>query len=149
MNEYTIIEDIFGDEDKNQVTAARGFVGRSHVPDDLRPKGKVGRVTNRPDIPDLSGFDTQPSPPSMGYNQPPMMGGQFGSFPDIQLAMGAVQQQGPTLYPGVDSLQCRDVFTHVENCPICSSYFKRDTKFYWLIIGILVIVILLLTRNGK
>ena len=145
MNEYTIIEDIFGDEDKNQVTAARGFVGRAHVPDDLRPRGKISRVSQRPDIPDLSDVDPRMGNPQIDRGYPPTP-----PFPDIQLAMGAMnQQQGPTLYPGVDSLQCRDVFTHVENCPICSSYFKRDTKFYWLIIGILVIVILLLTRNGK
>ncbi len=49
---------------------------------------------------------------------------------------------------GGSEVSCRDAFNHVENCPICSSYFKKDIKFYWLIIAILVIIIILLTRNG-
>lgn len=168
MDNYTIIEDIFGDDDRNQITAARGFIGRSHLPDDMRvgSRGKVGKVSERPDMPDLEGRDSGPSfGPSGGFNQQrtpqyqqqfrdtiqpmhqPMMDNQFGGNQNFQLS--GPQFSGPVLYPGVDSLQCRDVFTHVENCPICSNYFKKDVKFYWLIIAILILIILLLTQNKK
>ena len=119
-------------------------------------RGKVGKVSDRPDIPDLSGIES--GPPIRG-NVPRVQNG-YQTSPDIHFqdthmispmlnGMGGMIQQGPVIYPGVDTLQCRDVFTHVENCPICSSYFKKDVKFYWLIIGILIVVILLLTKGGK
>lgn len=140
MNDYTIIEDVFGDDDnRNQITAARGFLGKSHIPDDLRPKRSRGE---RPDIPDLTNFQ-RPQPGVQPEYRDSMGGIQEQMIPSMNMMI----PQGPTVYPGVDSLQCRDVFTHVENCPICSSYFKKDVKFYWLIIGILVVIILLLTRK--
>ena len=151
MNDYTIIEDIFGDEDRNQVTAARGFVGNSHIPEDLKPK-RAPRRSERPDIPDLTepqdrmGMLSNPGVYPPGYvNIPPRnVGIQIQENPP-----SFIPPQHPMLMSYQDHLQCRDVFTHVENCPICSSYFKKDVKFYWLIIAILVVVILLLTRTGK
>ena len=141
MDSYTIIEDVFGDEDgRNQITAARGFVGNSFVPDDMRPRRGVGRVSDRPNIPNMADTDLrmmgQPQPQRNDQNFSQETVPMFGNIP-----------QGPTMYPGVDNLPCRDVFTHVENCPICSSYFKKDIKFYWLIIAILIVIILLLTRK--
>lgn len=153
MDSYTIIEDVFGDEDnsgnsgRNQITAARGYVGRSHVPEDMRTpsRQKVGRVSERPDMPDVEDIRR-----SIGPQQNQNIQFQDQIDPShMNLSQTGMMNQGPVLYPGVDTLQCRDVFTHVENCPICSSYFKKDVKFYWLIIGILIIVILILTRNGK
>jgi len=43
-------------------------------------------------------------------------------------------------------LNCRDVFEHIQNCPICEGYFKKD-KFYLIIIGILILVILYLMNK--
>lgn len=139
MDSYTIIEDIFGDDDRNQITAARGFVGRTHTPDDMKQRGKVGRVSERPDMPS---FD-QPR-----RNQQHIQIQQEDPTSMISPMLNSMAQQ-PVIYPGVDILQCRDVFNHVENCPICSSYFKKDVKFYWLIIAILVVVIILITKGGK
>lgn len=145
MDSYTIIEDmnVFGIPDpQNQVTAARGFVGQPHVPEDMRPnsRGRVGKVSNRPDFPERE-FD-----PRMNY-QPQMK--MQNDDNNMSPMVSALVSSGPSIYPGVDSLACRDVFTHVENCPLCKSYFRHDAKFYWLIIGILIIIILLITRNGK
>lgn len=145
MDYYTIIEDIFEDEEQNQITAARGYVGRSHVPDDMRipHRQKVGKVSERPDMPNVEDIRR-----SMVSQQ-----NQNIQFQDKDISQGISQMgmmmNGPTLYPSVDNLQCRDVFNHVENCPVCSSYFKKDVKFYWLIIAILIVVILILTKNGK
>lgn len=143
MDTYTVIEDVFGDENgQNQLTAARGFVGQSHVPDDMRPPGRggrIGKVSDRPDFPELD--------PRMARPQfHPQMRNQNENMSPM---VSALVSSGPSVYPGVDSLACRDVFTHVENCPLCKSYFRHDAKFYWLIIGILIVIILLITRNGK
>ena len=46
-----------------------------------------------------------------------------------------------------DHISCKDAFIHIENCPICSNYFKKDVKFYWLIIAILIVVIIVMTRK--
>lgn len=144
MDTYTIIEDVFDETGgRNQLTAARGFVGQSHVPDDMRPSGRsnngrVGKVSERPEFPE---FD-----PHMNR------GSQLRTQNDTHMSpmvSALVSSNGPTMYPGVDSLACRDVFNHVENCPLCKSYFRHDAKFYWLIIAILIVIILLITRNGK
>ncbi len=46
-------------------------------------------------------------------------------------------------------LSCKDVFNHVENCPMCSSYFKKDSKFYIIIILILGMIILYLLNSKR
>lgn len=145
MDSYTIIEDVFDNDDgRNQLTAARGFVGQPHVPEDMRPpgrSGRVGKVSDRPDFPELD--------PRMNRGGPPMQM-RYQPAPDNNMSpMVNALVSGPVMYPGMDSLACRDVFTHVENCPLCKSYFRHDAKFYWLIIGILIVIILLITRNGK
>ena len=150
METYTVIEDVFGDEEKNQLTAARGFLGNNHVPDDLRAQnygnggrngggGRVGRVNERPDL-----------PPDVyaGRRMNSDVGGG-GRFQEEQIQVPQLVMPQTDLMMGPTTLHCRDVFNHVENCSLCSSYFRRDTKFYWLIIIILVIIILLLTRNSK
>jgi hypothetical protein len=38
-----------------------------------------------------------------------------------------------------NSQTCVDILNHVNNCPMCSKYFKCDTKIYNLIIVIIVI----------
>lgn len=153
MDTYTIIEDIFGDE--NQISASRGFVGKTHVPDDLRPhnrREKVGKVAERPDIPNIggtqgSGFLSNPGVLPPGYQHQQQQGGIQLQDPRVQQQMMLNDRDMMYNHPS-DLLQCRDVFQHVENCPICSSYFKKDVKFYWLIICILIIVILILTRGN-
>lgn len=150
MDNYTIIEDIFGEEPRNQVTSARGFVGQHHIPNELRNQSRqqpnrIGKVNERPEIEFQSSFNRQPP---MMDNVPPHL---LPRPPVFQNAMNETMNQDlpRQMMNDNDFLLCKDVFNHVENCPICNNYFKKDVKFYWLIIGILVIIILLLTRNSK
>ena len=46
-------------------------------------------------------------------------------------------------------LRCIDVFKHIETCPICSSYFKKDIKFSWILIFILVLIIIYLMSSSQ
>jgi hypothetical protein len=165
METYTIIEDVFGDDlDKNQITSARGFLGNSHVPEDMKPPTRRShqmRTTDRPDFPELSPrFPQMPQMPHMPHmphmsqmsqmHQMPQMHNPQDTRGDSHMSpMVNALVGGPIMYPGVDSLQCRDVFTHVENCPLCKSYFRHDAKFYWMIIAILIVIILVITRGGK
>ena len=50
--------------------------------------------------------------------------------------------------PQIQMCGCRDVFDHVETCPICASFYKRD-KFYMMIIAFLVLIIFYLLHKGK
>lgn len=149
METYTIIDDLFDDEDgqRNQLTAARGFVGQSHVPEDMRPpgRGRTGKVSQRPDLPDFDPRANRGNP-----QLSPQMRLQSQNDNNMSpMVRALVSSNEHTTYPGLDSLPCRDVFTHVENCPLCKSYFRHDAKFYWMIIAILIVIILLITRNGK
>lgn len=40
---------------------------------------------------------------------------------------------------------CMDTLMHVQNCPLCSNYFKCDTKFYNVIILTLIIIFAIIT----
>lgn len=53
----------------------------------------------------------------------------------------------PTPHQQHDTLTCRSVFMHIDTCPVCSMYLKKDVKFYWFVIIVLVCIILYLTRK--
>jgi len=159
MDTYTIIEDVFADESgRNQITSARGFLGQSHVPEDMKPPTRRSlptRTSERPDFPELSPRFPQMSqmsqmPQMSQMSHHDMRGGDSHIPPSSHMSpMVNALVGGPIMYPAVDSLQCRDVFTHVENCPLCKSYFRHDAKFYWMIIAILIIIIMVINRGGK
>lgn len=44
-------------------------------------------------------------------------------------------------------LNCRSVYEHIEDCPICNKYYKQSNRIYIFIIFILVIVLLILLRE--
>lgn len=149
---YSIIEDVFEQgpnpmvNNRNQITAARGNIATYQVPEEIRrakqmnqSSPRVGSGTmNRPDIPHLN----PPPPPQM--MQHPMM----PMNPQMMMA-GMKRGVNPNYN---DGLSCRDVFIHMENCPLCSQYYKKDVKFYWLIIIMLMIVLLFVSvkkNNNK
>ena len=171
--EFDIIEDI--DEElggSNQIIASRNHLQRSHIPDDLRSaqQGRVtGRVPSRPDLPPLT-----PSPDTianmqamLGSRQMPMSNPpRYGEMPIPGIAgatyspplapksfplnmsnmpMTAIEMVSPQ--NNGDGLSCRSVVNHVDNCPICSSYFYSREKIYWAIIAILLIMVFLLMRH--
>lgn len=59
-------------------------------------------------------------------------------------------QQLPNLY-GHDSRlnihNCRNIYEHIEECPVCNKYYKQSNRFYIFIIIILVLFILFLLRR--
>ena len=139
---YSIIEDVFDQspnpamQNRNQITAARGNIATYQVPEEIRrakqmnqTSSKVGSAgaLNRPDIPHLN----QPPPPHVLAQMYPPQNRPL-QMRDRMMMNGNYQ----------DGLGCRDVFIHMENCPLCSQYYKKDIKFYWLIIIILLIVLL-------
>lgn len=47
----------------------------------------------------------------------------------------------------IHSMDCRSIYDHIENCPICNKYYKQSNRTYILIIIFLVLIILLLLRQ--
>lgn len=45
------------------------------------------------------------------------------------------------------SFNCRDIATHIENCPICSRFYNNDKTAYIIAIVVLCIVCLLLLKR--
>lgn len=153
-SQYTVIEDIDDIMDsKNQITGARSYIQRNHVPNDLQRGGRIGKVSSRPDMPDLS-FDPNAMnnmPIQTGNRFHPQAGGISGPlYPTKQKqSMSEITPIMPIPQIVENSISCRSVFEHVENCPICESYFRRDIKLYWFIIAVLVIIIFMLLRPNK
>jgi hypothetical protein len=46
-------------------------------------------------------------------------------------------------------MTCRNIYEHIENCPMCSKYYKQSNRTYILIIVFLVLIILLLLRQNN
>jgi len=46
-------------------------------------------------------------------------------------------------------ISCRNIYEHIENCPICNKYYKQSNRTYVLIIIFLILIILLLIRQNK
>ena len=46
-------------------------------------------------------------------------------------------------------MTCRNIYEHIENCPMCSKYYKQSNRTYILIIIFLVLIILLLLRQNN
>lgn len=44
-------------------------------------------------------------------------------------------------------ISCRNIYEHIENCPICNKYYKQSNRSYILVIVFLVLIILLLLRQ--
>ena len=141
MNRFTIIDDVFDDDDKyNQVKTPLNFVGhpRGNESDIMFKQRVGGGINDRPDSVSMMVSDMNKA---RSHHHPVQSSQQQLSQPSSSTAF----HSAPHFHR--DELQCRDIFEHIENCPICNSYVKRDIKFYWLIIAILVILILTLTKK--
>jgi hypothetical protein len=46
-----------------------------------------------------------------------------------------------------NKMNCRDIYNHIDNCPICNKYYKQSNRTYIIIIIFLVLIILLLIRQ--
>ena len=45
-----------------------------------------------------------------------------------------------------EDIDCRRIFHHIDNCPICKKFYKNDT-FYLVIIAALILIIALLLKR--
>lgn len=43
---------------------------------------------------------------------------------------------------------CLDIASHIDNCPICSKFYKNDKSIYIVVIVILVIVCIILLKKA-
>ena len=46
------------------------------------------------------------------------------------------------------NISCRNIYDHIENCPICIKYYKHSNRTYIMIIIFLLLIILLLLRRN-
>jgi hypothetical protein len=51
------------------------------------------------------------------------------------------------LQPQISHLHCRNIYEHIEECPVCNKYYKQSNRFYIFIIIILVLFIIFLLRR--
>jgi len=58
-----------------------------------------------------------------------------------------IQQPQPQQQPQLSHLHCRNIYEHIEECPICNKYYKQSNRFYIFIIIILVLFIIFLLRR--
>ena len=50
-------------------------------------------------------------------------------------------------HPQICSISCKDVYEHIETCPICKRFYKNDNTVYLIVIGILIILCILLIKK--
>ena len=46
-----------------------------------------------------------------------------------------------------NKMNCRDIYNHINECPICNKYYKQSNRTYILVIIFLILIILLLFRQ--
>lgn len=119
---YTIIEDIFDTKNPQHVSA-------------------MGRVRQTPPLPEPFRHPHHP-PHHQVYSRDMMMQEPIPQQPSPKIMMN-----DPSSLILPHEIHCIDAFSHMEECALCSSYFKKDIKFYWFIIFILMMIILLLASK--
>lgn len=58
-----------------------------------------------------------------------------------------VNQEPPPPEPHVPFINCIDIAKHVQDCPICSKFYRNDNSVYIIVIVVLAIVCLLLLKR--
>ena len=126
---YTIIEDIFDLQNPQHRNAA-------------------GRVRQTPPLPEA--FRNHQPPPPMyppPQNHPQHHPQQLLAQTTPLSALPSSGGNNNEHYMFQHQIHCIDAYTHMEECALCSSYFKKDVKFYWLIIAILLLLVILLASK--
>lgn len=144
MDNYVIIEDIFNEEPVTAVDTRKPIT--EHIPEDIlqslpRESKQVNQARVAPSntYSVSSGKDYSHLPPT------------FQQSLDLQALQrtGKFQTERYTTPLNLVSngMHCKEVYEHVNTCPVCQSYYKKDFKFYWLIIGILIVIIAIIVRS--
>jgi len=122
-------------------------------------------IKDLPDLDDLEGGSQQHEPPSgmpdkfMKFIRPSMApavaeSGMYTQGPsDFQQqeeagpSMMPIVREGFTPTPIENTPSCLDIYSHIENCPICSRHYKRDNSIFIIAIIILSIICILLLKK--
>jgi hypothetical protein len=160
---FTIIEDIFetgsndlsNDSIDSDTNKDFSFL-RTIDSNSLRPPYPIGNI------------------PSLSYNEdmiknklsrqinPRAVASQYNSMnntnrilqpPPIQNIKQDIQKTIPTISVNnmgqPSHISCRNIYEHIENCPICTKYYKQSNRTYIMIIIFLLLIILLLMRQNN
>jgi len=132
---YEVIEDLIGRDNTMQKT-------------EFSPMGNNSRHI-RPHAPIPEPFQTRTNSPqslpgAFPFPPPPPFEPRFEHRQHHQPKM---EEEISPIFTTPLSIHCIDAFSHMEDCPVCSSYMKKDIKFYWFIIIILLGIILLLSSK--
>lgn len=87
-----------------------------------------------------------PSEPKYYQQDPRMMVSHYNQYyqnNNAQNNMNSVNRHNRVEKIEPEKIGCSEILKHVSDCPICKSFYMCDYKYYWLIIGILLLVIFL------
>ena len=173
---FTIIEDIFDTESElipNEYNQKKSFLRTSdnssihysyptgNIPmlsyDEEMIKRKFNKQVNSRSISNeynsLNNSNRILQPPSQSSQQqlsPIQQSSQQQSSQINRISPLSNQQiQGMTGTSLTSHISCRNIYDHIENCPICNKYYKQSNRMYILIIIFLILIILLLLRQQK
>lgn len=83
-----------------------------------------------------------------GYGAPTPSSSQYGTMdPNIQAPGGEMRGPPPPPDHQIPFINCVDIAKHVQDCPICSKFYKNDNTVYIIAIVVLAIVCLLLLKR--
>lgn len=158
---YTIIDDImqgpysqpFNDYNSNATTGL-SFPGdkvkrSNYVPQDYLQSIRTNYPPVTPQrttsLDEVVKIDQQIPPPSVGVSQyNPYPAGVSPAMKDLGKEESGIQMK-EYYSQSSEGQNCIDTLNHVTNCPICSAYFKCDTKVYNVIILMLIIMFSIIT----
>lgn len=141
--DYEVIQDIGGVFDsRNQITASRPYIAQYQTPPEMKNLRQV-RSHPTPELMETSGMaePTFPQQPLQPQLQPPL--------PQLQHQKQPLQSQ-IQIHPDYledDGINCKHVHLHLENCPFCSKFYKKDRNMYLLVIFMLIIIIIILLKK--
>ena len=143
--EHQIIEDVF-DAPPNNIRQHHNPSFGMNREQDSRNYAHQSQLQMRETM--TSKYEPQPQttpiqnlPMTISYQPQPMVIQDQSQHPEHQDR----KEQYHSQY--TQKIHCRDSFDHILNCDICKSYIDRDTKLYWMIIIVLLIVIACLSRK--
>lgn len=153
---FTIIEDIFDDNDNKKDYS---FTRTSDL-----------NLLNKPYFNNIPSLSYDEDMIKNKYNRqinPRAIASQYNSMSNANRIIQQQPQENKITQKKIEELQpnhnqnipinnnthlqisCRNIYEHIENCPICNKYYKQSNRTYVLIIIFLILIILLLIRQNK
>jgi hypothetical protein len=137
--DYQVIQDIGGVFDsRNQITASRPYIAQYQTPPDMKNLRQV-RSQPSPELMETSGM-AEPT-----FPQQQLQPLQHQLQPQHLPSESRIQTHPDYLVD--DGINCKQVHLHLENCPFCSKFYKKDRNMYLLVIFMLIIIIIILLKK--